>query len=353
MNDRQIALSWTGVAGAVQYRIYVGKNGLPASLYHSSPTNTFTYRSDYGARPGSVPTTTTAYVTKLSAQGSWIPRLVSRGIGGGLELYGDAGRSPGFHIGGPVRGAYREGVLGFALSGGHWAAAAASGDLVMRVQDGSIHFANQSPAYTPRMTIGSDGVLYITPSNLGTPGHPSLRATQFAIGWNVSNGRGETDFYQDHGDGWQGGYDFYAQSGNSTWLLARLRGNGNLSLVGQLNEGSDAREKTNIQPISNALGTIRDLRGVRFNWKDGKARDEKTHLGLVAQEVLRVVPEVVVADDENDEKGGGEKRYGLHYSGLIPILIEAVKEQQQLIDDLKKRLLEVEARLNGAEPVTK
>lgn len=348
MSDRQIALSWAKVPAALRYRIYSGKNGLAPGRYHATTANSFTYRSDAGSSSGSVPDSSTAYLSRISPQGSWFPRLLSRQLGGGLEIYGDAGRSPGLHIGGEEGGTYREAVLGFALHGGHWAAHAAPGDVVLRVQDGSIHFSNQSPAYPSRMTIGKDGVFYMTPANL--PAHPPLGAGQYAVGWNVSGGRGETDFYQNRGAGWQGGYAFYAQSGNATWILARVKGNGGLDVYGQVREVSDAREKTNIQRISNALGTIRELRGVRFNWKDARTRDEKPHLGLIAQEVMKVLPEVVAPEDE---KSAGDERYALHYSGLIPILIEAVKEQQQQIDTLEKRLAEMETRLDKAKTTPK
>ena len=143
------------------------------------------------------------------------------------------------------------------------------------------------------MTIGGNGVLYVTPANLDAQGAPSLAGSQLAIGWNISGGLGENDFFQHRGAGSSGGYSFYnySHSDGAQLLVMRLKGSGDVWIKGDLNQNSDAREKANIQPISNALGRILDLRGVRFNWKDMKGRDERVHLGLVAQEV-RVAPKL-------------------------------------------------------------
>jgi hypothetical protein len=321
-----------------------GANPLDRYLTANAPETQFIFRSLSTSNFGPVPTTTTGYVIRISPQRTWLSPFHARFLGDGIRLYGDAARSPGFHIGGSVGGTDREGALGFALSDGHWAADAAAGDLILRVQGGAIRFANQPDAYPSRMTIGRDGVLYVTPANLDLPGYPRLSEMQFAVGWNVSHGRGEVDFFQHRGAGSMGGYWFYTQSNWGTSRLARLNTDG-LYLEGALHEGSDARDKTNVQTISNALGVVRGLRGVRFNWKDTKLRDQRTHLGLLAQEVMKVVPEAVVTEAEKER---GEESYAVHYTGLIPLLIEAVKEQQQTIDELKKRLLEVEARVNAA-----
>lgn len=90
---------------------------------------------------------------------------------------------------------------------------------------------------------------------------------------------------------------------------------------------SDARLKQNIMTIPNALDKVKKLRGVSFEWK---AEPEiGTQLGLVAQEVLEVVPEVVF---ENDGY------YGVDYSELIPVLINAVAEQQAVIEELRQEV---------------
>jgi hypothetical protein len=88
---------------------------------------------------------------------------------------------------------------------------------------------------------------------------------------------------------------------------------------------SDKSLKTNIQPLQNSLEKIQQLQGVSFNWKStGKADD-----GLIAQDVEKVFPELVSTDSE------GKK--SVEYGNLIGVLIEAIKEQQKQIDDLKSK----------------
>lgn len=105
---------------------------------------------------------------------------------------------------------------------------------------------------------------------------------------------------------------------------------------------SDERLKTDVHTISNALGLISRLRGVQFRWRRPEDRqlannltlpEGQTQLGFIAQEVAAVVPEAVVAP-----KAGSKELYGLKEANLIPILVEAVKEQQAQLDALRARL---------------
>jgi len=85
---------------------------------------------------------------------------------------------------------------------------------------------------------------------------------------------------------------------------------------------SDRNLKQNITTITNPLDKILQLRGVTFNWK----ADNKASVGLIAQEVKQVFPELVVGEEGN---------YGVQYGNLVAPLIEAVKEQQKQIEELK------------------
>ncbi len=88
---------------------------------------------------------------------------------------------------------------------------------------------------------------------------------------------------------------------------------------------SSKRWKTNIKPIDNALEKVARLRGVTFDWK----KDGKHDIGLVAEEVGQVIPEVVVFESNNKDARS------VDYSRLVALLIEAVKAQQQEIETLK------------------
>jgi hypothetical protein len=90
---------------------------------------------------------------------------------------------------------------------------------------------------------------------------------------------------------------------------------------------SDYRLKKNIEPIKDSLDKVSKLNGVNFEWK--KENDNEKYIGLIAQEVEKVLPEVVFKKDDY---------YGINYKLLVSVLIEAVKERQKQIDNLKERL---------------
>jgi len=100
-----------------------------------------------------------------------------------------------------------------------------------------------------------------------------------------------------------------------------------LTVLGDVVAGSDREIKDNIKTIDNALEKTLALRGVSFNYKKGG----RANLGLIAQEVREVVPEVVSVGEDTGILGIG-------YGALVGLLVEAIKEQQSQIDELKKRI---------------
>ena len=111
---------------------------------------------------------------------------------------------------------------------------------------------------------------------------------------------------------------------------AKLDVNGSIAVQGSVVHSSDARLKTEIKAIPDALEKVKQLRGVSYHWKD-KELDTTSQLGLIGQEVEEVLPELVSTNRETGMKG-------VAYSQLIPVLIEAIKEQQRQIDELSARL---------------
>jgi hypothetical protein len=109
---------------------------------------------------------------------------------------------------------------------------------------------------------------------------------------------------------------------------------------------SSRRWKTNIQTLSDALDKVTRLRGVSYNLKDGG----KHEIGVIAEEVGAVVPEVV------SYEANGKDASGVDYSRLTALLIEAVKQQRREIATLKAQLRKrtakqalLESRLNQLE----
>jgi hypothetical protein len=105
----------------------------------------------------------------------------------------------------------------------------------------------------------------------------------------------------------------------------RLHVAGNICATGTIGVCSSMRWKTNITPITGALDKVKRLRGVYYDWK----ADGKHNIGLIAEEVAEVIPEVVMY-----EKNGKDAN-ALDYARLAALLIEAIKEQQKEIDELK------------------
>lgn len=91
-------------------------------------------------------------------------------------------------------------------------------------------------------------------------------------------------------------------------------------------ETSDRRLKSNIQQLTGALDTVMSLVGTSY------VKDGRESIGLIAQDVETIVPQLVLTAD--DSMGTKSVAYG----NIVAILIEAIKEQQAQIDDLKKKI---------------
>ena len=102
---------------------------------------------------------------------------------------------------------------------------------------------------------------------------------------------------------------------------------------------SSKRWKANIKPINAALEKVQRLRGVSFDWQD----DGKHDIGLIAEEVGEVVPEVVVYEEN------GQDAKSINYDRLVAVLIEAVKEQQQVIENQNTELAEIRTKIDQLE----
>jgi hypothetical protein len=96
---------------------------------------------------------------------------------------------------------------------------------------------------------------------------------------------------------------------------------------------SDIRLKDNLQVIKGSLDKIGKINGYEFDWNDkspGWARERGHDVGVIAQEVQKVLPEVVV-----ERKSG---YLGVDYKRLIPLLVESIKELKQEVENLKKKV---------------
>ena len=108
---------------------------------------------------------------------------------------------------------------------------------------------------------------------------------------------------------------------------------------------SDRRLKKNIEPLAYGLEEILQLNAVDYHWNNEENAEQK-HPGLIAQELLEIIPEVVSVPDE------GSDPLGVKYAELVPVLINAIQEQQALMVSQNQRIEKLEAHLNHTEVVS-
>jgi len=121
--------------------------------------------------------------------------------------------------------------------------------------------------------------------------------------------------------------DFLGQDGDLTDFELELISGGGRRAYGS---GSDIRLKKDIKPLKSALSTVGRLQGKSYRWKDNNEPD----IGLIAQELEKVIPELVKTDNKGYKS--------IVYQKLTAVLIEAVKEQQQEINNLSNRIAMLE-----------
>ncbi|MGB0918067.1 MAG: tail fiber domain-containing protein [Flavobacteriales bacterium] len=130
-----------------------------------------------------------------------------------------------------------------------------------------------------------------------------------------------------------------ASSANATTADTKMTifNNGNVTITGKFNsngiqETSDKRFKKDIEPLTGALKNLLDLDGVTYKWRSEEFPEkhftDRTEIGLIAQELEAVYPELVATDADGYKS--------VQYSHLVPVLIEAIKEQQKTIANLDK-----------------
>jgi hypothetical protein len=148
----------------------------------------------------------------------------------------------------------------------------------------------------------------------------------------VGSGLNSSDIFMNDGD--EGTRRIHCNSNRIGFLTqsanwgAYCDDDGNWTAVGDITAYSDARVKENVKTVENALDKTLKMRGVTFTRND--IEDKSTKIGVIAQEVMEVLPEVVKKADDG--------MYNVSYGNIVGVLIEAIKEQQKQIDDLKSQI---------------
>ena len=141
-----------------------------------------------------------------------------------------------------------------------------------------------------------------------------------------------------------------------------------LGYTGALSALSDARTKTNVRPMENALDIIKNLKGVNYEYDLVKypylGLSEGKQYGFIAQELEAVLPELVELNSldingckpmeaRDESKNKLEQFKMVNYVGVIPILVEGIKElqeiieiQQKTIDELRSEIEKIKIEIN-------
>ena len=252
---------------------------------------------------------------------------------------------------------YKYDVLGMPISGGGGQGTVDTGS------------AGQLAVYTASTTVGGATGLTYTSNTLSNSDSSNTSARKFLVENKYGGVSLQTSYSTSESGCRKGVYDesygkwMIARRGNSLHLaedcnigigvsinttpsaklhvVGDIYANGDIYAAGgvtSLYSSSDKRLKENVRPF-NAMNIVDKLNPVQFNWNDtAKELSEEfggeTNYGLIAQEADGVVDNLVF------DMPTGYK--GVRYEKLIPILLEAVKEQQKEIEKLKGRIVELE-----------
>lgn len=173
--------------------------------------------------------------------------------------------------------------------------------------------SNTSSARMRVDTTGGGGYGRDSPNLwLSNSNDPSIRL------FNTGNSRSATMYVPGGGGGWA-----LTCETNTAFDLSTDT-SGNFTARGNVTAFSDARLKTDVRNIQNALDTVMKMQGVHYTRIDNGEKN----IGFIAQELQQCIPEVVSTTLDGNT-------LGVSYGNLVALLVEAIKEQQQQIESLK------------------
>lgn len=227
------------------------------------------------------------------------------------------------------------------------------GDLVVRTTDGTQRLRIEGETGALRFESAETPMLYIQERGTSEPDRPIIAHSPPYPNYGL--------LYRDRTDQmiFQGG----GRSALAVALGTRRVGvgtdkptttlevDGTISATQPFRTLSDARAKRAVASIDRPLDTLRAMNGVTFEWDtatdevefDADELDDGRRLGFLAQDLAEIVPEVV----SEDETG----RYLIEQGSLVPLLVEAVKEQSRQVDDLTERVERQREQLAEQETV--
>jgi hypothetical protein len=195
-------------------------------------------------------------------------------------------------------------------------------------------------------TVALGSSVYDANGTFGTNGQVLSNVTGFGVSWTDASGGGggsvagsDGQIQYNNGGSFGGASQLYYDDANNRVGINTSTPTAKLDVVGDVkvlgvvtatdfNSTSDVKLKVNIQPIEDPLSKVLKIQGVSFNW----IKDNKPSMGVIADEVQKILPELV---SDTDPKT-------VNYNGLIGLLIEVVKEQDIKIKSLENRISKLE-----------
>lgn len=180
--------------------------------------------------------------------------------------------------------------------------------------------ASTSNLYNLTLTGGKHTYLYINPGN----GYEAM------VRYNGGSGNTWYAGKRTTGTSQAGTADFHFYSDAAGDTVFGIGADGTIKAKGDVvaYSSSDKELKDNILPIQNALEKVKQIGGYTFDWNDKQIIHEGHDVGVIAQEIESVLPEVVITRDTGFK--------AVKYEKIVPLLIEAIKEQQAQIEELKE-----------------
>ena len=179
---------------------------------------------------------------------------------------------------------------------------------------------NSNLIFGPNGTWGS--YLYVGSGNPGNTVSGQARLLSTNGNCHLDAGTGQTMYLQYYNNAAGGGGGIQSWEG---WTH-----NGSLTVTGNVSAGSDARLKKNIQPITDSLEKVKKISGYTFERHDMEGK----YVGVIAQELIEVLPEAVIEDKEG--------MYSVAYGNITALLIQALKEEITKREEVERRLTRFE-----------
>jgi hypothetical protein len=176
-----------------------------------------------------------------------------------------------------------------------------------------------------------------------------IRAGYNNLGGGLSNNEGEVRFFTNNQERMQ------IQSNGNVGIgvtnpSVKLQVAGDVTISGKFNsqgieELSDVRYKKNIEKLNGALENVLKIQGVTYNWRQDEFPERsfgsQTEIGFIAQELEKIYPELVNTNIEGYKS--------VQYSHMVPVLLEAIKEQQSQISLLQNNIDQLYSELSSSQ----